>query len=161
MAQAGGPPGAGGQRGFSGSRYSRAMRATRGDPLKHHSQPRPFPHCFLPDLTSVKFGSACPPLGRCCRIYGPVGSPQLPFPCACASGNRTDQSATGRLLRRSSGTRFSQSVRVMTGNCSYASATPFILFWFLPDLTRVKFGSAYPPLGLRHSHIFIAWFGFC
>ena len=48
------------------------------------------PFGFLPDLTRVKFGSACPPLGKCYRArppgqtlpdLRPSGSPQPPLPC--------------------------------------------------------------------------------
>ena len=51
------------------------------------------PCCFLPDLTRVKFGSTCPPLGRCYRAHQPgqalpnfqaIGLPQPPLPFACA-----------------------------------------------------------------------------
>ena len=55
-----------------------------GEPgrLVQTSLPMPaVPFCFLLDLTRVKFGSACPPWGRCCRISQPVESPQPPFPC--------------------------------------------------------------------------------
>ena len=97
----------------------------RDDWLCHHTQHPPIPFCFLPDLTRVKSGSACPPLGRrysarppgqALPNFQPQGSPQPPFPCACASGNRTDQPATGRLFRRSSGTRILRAVRVTRGD---------------------------------------------
>ena len=42
--------------------------------------------------------------------------PKRPCPSLALSGKRTDQSATGRLLRRSSGTRFSRVVRAIRGD---------------------------------------------
>ena len=48
--------------------------------------------------------------GRRCRIYDRRYRPNRPCPSLTLSGNRTDQSATGRLLRRSSGTRPSWAV---------------------------------------------------
>ena len=91
------------------------------------------PLCFLPDLTHVKSGSACPPLGRCYRAhppgqalpnFQPPVSPQPPLPCACASGNRTDRPATGRSLRRSSGPRPSWAVRATRGDRLYRHSHP-------------------------------------
>ena len=53
-----------------------------------------------------------------------------------------------------------QQVKVSASH-EHSRQIPSIRLFFWPDLTRVKFGSARLPLGLRHSHIFIAWFGFC
>ena len=73
----------------SGTRFSGAVRVSRSDWLKHQSRPLPMPFCFLPDLTRVKFGSTCPPLGGCYRAhqpgqalpnFQPVGLPQPPLP---------------------------------------------------------------------------------
>ena len=164
---------------------------------------------FLPDLTRVKFGSACPPLGRCyrahppgqalpnflppgsphppcltarafrqsdrstchwqvaqtvlwhpalgggagdqmlgsgttpniflrpfvsCRISNQLYRPNRPCPSLTLSGNRTDQSATGRLIRRSSGTRFSRAVRAITGD-----RLSLPVFRLLQDKTGVHF----------------------
>ena len=81
--------------------------------------------CFLPNLTCVKFGSACLPLGRRyrarppgrrCRIYDRRECPNRPCPSLALSGNRTDRPATGRSLRRSSGSRFSGVVRAFRGD---------------------------------------------
>ena len=53
------------------------------------------------------------------------------------------------------------SINYVVDAQSEVPQTPVVPFGFLPDLTRVKFGGARLPLGLGHSHIFIAWFGFC
>ena len=56
--------------------------------------------CFLPDLTRVKSGSACPPLGRGYRAHPPGQAlpnfqtpvspqPHLPFACALGQSDRS------------------------------------------------------------------------
>ena len=72
---------------------------------------------FLPDLTRVKFGSARP--ARRCRISNRRYRPNPPCPSLALSGNRTDQSATGRLVRRSSGTRFMGAAWLTRGDRLY------------------------------------------
>ena len=57
--------------------------------------------------------------------------PNPPCPSLALSGNRTDQSATGRLLRRSVGSRFSRAVRAIRGDCSHASAATLCALLFL------------------------------
>ena len=102
---------------------------------------------------------ACPLAGAIGRarqagaaeFTGRLYRPNRPCPSLALSGNRTDQSATGRLLRRSSDTRFSRAVRASRGESLWLHAQrPSLPFRFLPDLTRVKFGSACPPLGRRY-----------
>ena len=106
------------------------------------------PFCFLPDLTGVKFGSTCPPLAgaaefRTVRIAPTPLSLRLAPPA-----NQTDRPATGRLLRWSSGSRLSRVVWAIRGDRveHHSQRLPKSFFLF-PDLTRVKFGSARPPLG--------------
>ena len=62
---------------------------------KHPRQSLSIHFCFLPNLTRVKFGSACLPLGRRYRArpprharpnFQPSVSPQPPLPFACALG---------------------------------------------------------------------------
>ena len=51
-----------------------------------------------------------------CRISNRLYRPTPPCPSPALSGNRTDRSGLGRLLRRSSGTRFSRAVRATRGD---------------------------------------------
>ena len=72
--------------------WGSAVRATLqivGKPWAHSRQSLSILFFFLPDLTRVKFCSACPPLGRCYRAlppgqalpnFLPHGSPQPPLP---------------------------------------------------------------------------------
>ena len=121
------------------------------------------PFCFLPDLTRVKSGSACLPPGRvtqgaparagAAEFTGRLDRPSPPFPAPWVNPGV----AFGKSDRSICHWQIAQAVlwlpffAVGEGDdrrlflCSYASATPFILFWFLPDLSRVKFGGARLP----------------
>ena len=102
------------------------------------------PFCFLPDLTGVKFGSTCPPLAGAAEF--PTGG-NAPTPLGCRLApptNRTDQPATGRSLRRSSGTRYSRAVPATRGRPALVPlpATPFVPLLFLLNFQPV--GSSRP-----------------
>ena len=116
------------------------------------------PFCFLPDLTRVKFGSACPPLGRCYRVhppgqalpnFQPAVSPQPPLPY----GLRLQ--AIGPINLPLADCSDGPPAPGFRGWCGGSEATgsnttPSLIpmpFCFLPDLTRVKSGSARLPLG--------------
>ena len=112
------------------------------------------PFGFLPDLTRVKFGSACPALGRRCRIYDRLDRPTPPCPSlALRLRSRAIGPIDLPLAGRSDGPLapgFWGGLAIRGDRHHLYSHRLPMPFCFLPDLTRVKFGSACPPLGRRY-----------
>ena len=104
---------------------------------------------FLAGFDRCQIRQRPPALRRVLPNFQTSVSPP-PCPSLALSGNRTDRPATGRLLRRPSGTRLSQAVRTIRGDrlCHPSQRFPMPCC-FLPDLTRVKSGSARLPSGGR------------
>ena len=84
-----------------------------------------YPSLFLAGFDTRQIRQRLPALGQVLQgaparagaaEFPTIGNALPPFPCACATGNRTDQSATGRLLRRSSGSRPLRALRMGRGD---------------------------------------------
>ena len=115
------------------------------------------PFCFLPDLTRFTFGSACPPSGGCYRAhppgqplpnFQPLVSPQPSLPFACAIGQSDRSTCHWQVAQTVLWHPVFKGGEGDQGRQARAPLpTPVMPFCFLPDLPRVKFGSARPPLG--------------